>query len=342
MGKGKSLQVSKNLLLAVKIGLGASIAIYIAEYMRLENYASAGTIALLSIMTTKWGTIKLSLWRVVTYATTVILCWVLFVHIHGSWAAYGLFLFFTVALCEWLGLRNTLSVNAVIGTHFLVKMDFSAEFIRNEFLLVVIGITVALLLNLFQDNMRNENGIIWNMRYTERELQKILEELAVYLSGGDLKDNVWGDIIELEKKIDGFVEQSYEYQNNTLYSHPSYYIEYFEMRGRQCSVLHNLHYELKKIRNMPQQAKIIADYITYLKPYVVEMNDPNEQIAKLQQIFDEMKEDNPPQSWEDFDGTAKLYHIMMDLEEFLIFKRRFVEELDERKLRIYWNKDRKL
>ena len=30
--------------------------------------------------------------------------------------------------------------------------------------------------------------------------------------------------------------------------------------------------------------------------------------------------------------------IMMDLEDFLVYKKRFVESLDEKKLRIYWNK----
>ena len=46
-----------------------------------------------------------------------------------------------------------------------------------------------------------------------------------------------------------------------------------------------------------------------------------------------------PENWEEFEGKAKVYHIMMDLEEFLIYKKRIVESLDEKKLRIYWNKE---
>lgn len=41
----------KNLLLAMKIGVGSSIAIFIAQSLHLQYAASAGTVALLTLMT---------------------------------------------------------------------------------------------------------------------------------------------------------------------------------------------------------------------------------------------------------------------------------------------------
>ena len=41
------------------------------------------------------------------------------------------------------GWGTTISVNSVIGAHFLTEMNFSFEFIINEIMLVVIGITIA-------------------------------------------------------------------------------------------------------------------------------------------------------------------------------------------------------
>ena len=180
------------------------------------------------------------------------------------------------------------------------------------------------------------------MLYTEQQLQEILERLAVYLSGKNTEGSVWAEISRLEDKLKIFIEQAYEYQNNTWHFHPAYYIDYFEMRRKQYTILHNLHYEIKKIRNMPDQAAVVADYIRYLKTYVTEMNDPKEQIENLHKILKDMEMVQLPKSWEEFEGKAKVYHIMMDLEEFLIYKKRFVESLDEKKLRIYWNKEKKL
>ena len=123
----KRLKAEKILLLSVKIAIGASLAIYIAEYLRLENAASAGIITLLSVLTTKWGTLKLSLLRIVTFLATVAGCWLIFQYVQGDWIGFGIFLFFMVILCELTGLRNTLSVNAVIATHILTARDFSAD-----------------------------------------------------------------------------------------------------------------------------------------------------------------------------------------------------------------------
>lgn len=39
----------------------------------------------------------------------------------------------------------------------------------------------------------------------------------------------------------------------------------------------------------------------------------------------------------EFESRALLYHILMDLEDFLIFKRRFVEEMDPAIRKRYWN-----
>lgn len=337
----KKLKAEKIFLVSVKIGIGASLAIYIAERLQLQYYASAGIIALLSILTTKWGTLKLSLLRIITFIASVAACWIIFQYIEGDWIGFGLVLFLMIGICEWLGLRSTVSVNAVIATHFLATQDFSKEFILNEFMLVVIGIVIAFVLNLFQGNVGHRKAIINHMRYTEQKLQENLEQLACYLSGESVEGSIWKDIIALEKKLRNFTEEAYEYQNNTWHFHPSYYIDYFEMRTKQYNILHNLHYEIKKIRTMPLQAAIVADYIRYLKQYVTEMNDPKEQLERLHQTIEDIKKEHFPQTWEEFEGKAKMYHILMDLEEFMIFKKRFVESLNEKQLRIYWNADHK-
>ena len=70
---------------------------------------------------------------------------------------------------------------------------------------------------------------------------------------------------------------------------------------------------------------------------MVERNVPQAQIEKLEGIFEVMKREPLPLSREEFESRAMLYHILMDLEEFLIFKKRFVEGLSDEQRRRYWN-----
>lgn len=321
---------------AAKIAMGSSIAIYLATMLHLDYATSAGSIALLTIVSTKWETVKLSVARLITFVIVMILGTLTFLHLHSEWLSYGIYIFFMVMICEWLGWKATISVNTVIGTHFLTMTDFGPHFILNEFLLVFIGITLALVLNLFYDYRAQKSEIIRNMRHTEKRLQMILGAVAAYLSGKEMQIDVWKELQELEKQLKSHLMDAYDYQNNTFQSHPGYYIHYFEMRTQQVRSLITLHDEMAKLRAVPKQARLIAEYILYLTDYVVEVNVPTKQIERLQQIFEDMKNEPLPVTREEFENRALLFHILMDLEDFLNMKKNFVEALDARQLKLYW------
>ena len=326
----------KILIHAFKIAIGSSAAMLIAQALHLQNATSAGTITLLTIMTTKWETLRLSVARIVTFAVAVFLTLLTFSNGYSQWEIYGIYIFLLVVISEWLGWKSTISVNAVIGAHFLVSRDFSSDFIINEFLLVLIGTVVAFVTNLFSYNKRRRKKLVFSIEQVEKELQMILKELASYLMKREMKEDVWKDIKDLEAKLKHLVVDASEYEGNTFHSHTGYYMDYFEMRLEQCNVLHDLHYELQKIRSHSLQAEMVADYMLYLVEYVVETNSPTEQIEKLEHMVDAMKEQPLPVTRDEFETRAVLYHILTELEAFLIHKRRFVQALDEKQRRLYW------
>lgn len=332
----KTIQIKKNLLMALKVALGSSLAIYVAQCLNLNHATSAGTITLLTIMTTKWETVRLSLSRLITFILTAFAAWVAFMHIDIVWISYGVFIFMVVFVSALVGLKATISVNSVVGAHLLITHDFSLVSIENELILVLIGIGIALILNLFQDNRNHKKQIVGNIQYTEEKLQTILVELSDYLLKKKLPVNVWNEISVLEKKILVFQQEAFEYQENTFCFHPEYYINYFEMRQNQTQMLHNLHYEIKRMRDMPSQAKIVAEYMLYLKDYVKEKNVPTQQMDRLKEIFDQLRLENLPKTREEFENRALLYHVLMDIEEFLVFKNRFIRSLDEVQIKEYW------
>ena len=331
----------RNLFLhAFKIGLGSSLAIYIATALGLNYAITAGSITLLTIVTTKWGTLKLSLVRIVSFFVASWICGIIFTSVPSQWIAYGIFIFFIVILCDVVGWKSAISVNALIGMHFLSHMDeFSRAFIMNEFYLLLIGVSISILLNLFHAYKFEEQHLIKNMRQVEYDLSETLQEIAEYLENHMTGKEVWKDVDRLEKEIEQFIQEAREYQDNTFYSHPGYYIDYFKMRRDQCKIMQNLHKEMKAIKNMPTQAHKVAEYIRYLTEFVVEKNEPIEQLTRLQILFEEMKRDELPKTREEFESRALLYHTLMDLEDFLNCKVNFVNQLDEERRKLYWTKE---
>ena len=74
----KEKKIKKIILRAFKIGVGSSVAIAIASMMELEQIAPAGTIALLTLMSTNWDTVRLSVYRILSFFIAVLLAGIIF------------------------------------------------------------------------------------------------------------------------------------------------------------------------------------------------------------------------------------------------------------------------
>lgn len=316
----------RSLLLAGKIALGSSIAIYTAELLHLQFSSSAGIVTLLTLIATKKGTLRLSAARILTFFLASAIAAVTFLPVQSEWLAYGLFVFLVVLISELIGWRATISTNAVIGTHFLMNKDFSPAFFLNEFLLVAIGILFAFLFNLFQDNRGEKRNFSKKIHHLEQQMQKVLIEISKYLSNQPSRKGLWRELASIETHLQRCMEDAYEYEGNTYGEDAEYYARYFEMRLNQCRILHNLQDEMQKIKSMPVQAQIVAEYINYLSQYVLELNEPALQLQHLEDIFLRMKEEPLPVSRAEFESRAVLYHILMDLEDFLLEKKRFIHK----------------
>lgn len=343
MNAKKSDKTKGVILQAAKIMIGSSFAMFIAMCMNLEFATSAGIIALLTILTTKLETLRLSLYRIITYFFTVLLSWIVFQHISSVWVAYGVFIFVVVLVSELVGWRATISVNAVIGTHFLSTLNFTFAFVINELLIVLIGISIAIVINFFNRNSYSENRLAHNMEYVELKIRDLLEIMGQYLAGEIEKYDAKDEIKDLEEHIEHFIEQACEYNNNTFRKDGDYYEHYFQMRMMQVAILHNLNYEMKRMQMLPQEAAIVAEYIAELRVHILELNNPRQQIEDLKSIINQILDEDLPQTKEELRGKVKIYHLLMDLEEFLVHKMRFVESVyhSDRYKRDYHNQEKK-
>ena len=314
---------------ALKIGIGSCIAILLAEFCGLQNAVSAGTIALLTILSTRWDTYRLAYTRILSFFVTVFICYLAF-HLGSGWIQYGLAVIALVIFCEVIGWGTTLSVNAVIGAHFFNSNDFSLEFIRNEFMLLLFGIGVAIVLSLFTDNKGSKRAIVHHMHYVERQMKIILGELAAYLNDQKMDHSVWDDVANLEEEIKDFIAEACKYRDNSVRGkRPEHYCDYFEMRLQQIAILRSLHQEMKRIRSMTEQGKRAAEYFLFMQERVDKAHSLDEQFDKLNSMLEEMKAGPLPISREEFESRAILYHVLLDLEDYILIKKRFVSELSE-------------
>lgn len=326
MGTGMDSHGRRKMAIKVlKIAVGSCMAVAVAQFFELPYATSAGIVTLLTVQNTRKDTIRLAAERLLSFLLSVLLVFVCFRYIGKlEWVNYGVYIFLMVHVCYFFGWENTISVNAVMGTHYLLTPDYSLNFAASELAVIAIGTALALLMNWHMPS--NLKILREDIRKAEDDMQQVLQELACYLEGKLDGAHIWLDLDQLEQSIHRGLDRAHEHAHNTLSEEDHYYIEYMEMRLQQCALLQAIRHRVWKIDGMPEQAKIISDYLRYLAPYVHEKNIPDRQSADLQQVFDQMKQQPLPESRDEFESRAILYHVLLDLEDFLFVKKRFADQ----------------
>lgn len=326
MGAGMDSHGRRKMAIKVlKIAVGSCMAVAVAQFFELPYATSAGIVTLLTVQNTRRDTIRLAAERLLSFLLSVLLVFVCFRYIGKlEWVNYGVYIFLMVHVCYFFGWENTISVNAVMGTHYLLTPDYSLNFAASELAVIAIGTALALLMNWHMPS--NLKILREDIRKAEDDMQQVLQELACYLEGKLDGAHIWLDLDQLEQSIHRGLDRAHEHAHNTLSEEDHYYIEYMEMRLQQCALLQAIRHRVWKIDGMPEQAKIISDYLRYLVPYVHEKNIPDRQSADLQQVFDQMKQQPLPESRDEFESRAILYHVLLDLENFLFVKKRFADQ----------------
>ena len=86
---------------------------------------------------------------------------------------------------------------------------------------------------------------------------------------------------------------------------------------------------MRKMQSMPEQAEIIAGFVDFVSESIGKMLVLDAQLERLYDILDHIKTQELPKTRQEFESRAILYHVLMDMEDFLLIKKRFVDNLDE-------------
>lgn len=329
-----SLKTRQILLNMFKLGAGVTAAILSAEEIGLVNIYSAGSIALITLLTSKWDSLKTSGWRIATYFLTVAVTFVLEKVTDHPVICFGLAVSVIYLFCELFNIRSVLAVNGVICSHFIASQNFTFGMILNEFLIVLIGVICAILFNQLYSKKAVRSELQRRMIKAEQELSAWLDSLADQLESGK---RPLPSLSGYEKELSSDWELAKDFDDNSWSSYSDYYKKYFTMRLRQVQVLENLDWELDHFSSMPAQTKIITGYIRYLVQFIYETHLPVQQEEELQRLLSILKSEELPKTREEFENRSILYHVLMTLEEFIILKEKFIRDLSPEQIRIYWS-----
>ena len=318
-----------NFLLLFKTGFGSAIAILLANRFNLLYSASAGIITLLTIQNTKKETIMIAFKRIVAFLVSVIILSIIFLRFGYTAIAFGGFIFIFVGICNIFGLEDGIAMNSVLATHFLIEKRVDFLLIKNEILLLMIGMSIGILLNLIMP--KNMEKIKKEQRIVEDGFRERLYCMSNMLKGD--KDCLF--TIENKSKIDfpginllldNLLIKAYQDAGNTLLTETKYQISYLEMRKLQIIVLKDIFENIEEINDILPQSIKISKYMEKLAEEFHELNNVESLLMELDELYAFFRKEKLPITRDEFENRAILFNILIDLEHFLKIKRSFIEK----------------
>lgn len=308
---------------SIKISLGTVVAIAIAQVLKLDYTISAGVIALLSMLDLKRHTIKIGLKRIYTAFIAFAISSLLFTLFGFSLPVFFCFLLFYIILVLKLNAMVGLVINTVLVTHLYALQEITVNSIANEFALMLIGITIALIFNLHMPNKETDMKKL--QLSLEEQLRHILYHMGTNLNNLCELDVPNISLIDLKKTLEDGKRKAYEFMNSYYLKDNSYFVEYFEMRERQYNDLVYMQKHLNTVFITQKEATLLSEFTLKLSKEFQECNLVETLLADLEQLKADFKVSELPKTRDEFENRASLYQYLNDLEAFITIKSEFIK-----------------
>lgn len=319
----------------IKIALASVLAIIFSDLLGLQYSTAAAIITLLTIQDTKRETISLSLKRVISFFIASIIAFLTFYFIGYNTMSFGVFLLFFVWCAYSFELKDTISTSAVIGTHYLLEGSFTLTLFFNEFLLLLIGVGIGTVINLFMP--RNVKKIQKIQHKVEDDMQSILRMLAENILKISKKDYNHKSFEPLLEDIQLGITHAYTNMNNTFLQESKYFISYMEMRKQQCLVLENIYEQVGTLKIILPQTDEVVRLFLELARTLHHFDNAHDLLEVCKEFEDNFHNIPLPKNRSEFEACATLYMIMKDLFYFLEMKDTFANSLTSAQKEQYWN-----
>jgi uncharacterized membrane protein YgaE (UPF0421/DUF939 family) len=304
----------------IKTALGVPIAIWIAHLIQLDSYTSAGIITILCIQVTKRKSLSTSWARFFACTLAMVFSIVFFEIIAYNPLVVGLLLLFFIPTAVYFRIQEGIVTSSVIIFHFYNEGTYSTELILNEFGLIIIGIGVALIMNLYMPSV--DKKLINYQEEIESYFSILFKEIANYLR---LNDSNWDgkEITLAHQALQSAKSLAYRDVQNHFLRHENAYYSYFKIREEQLQIIERLLPLVTSLTHSGEQGKMLAEFVEDISNSIHPGNTAKRFLKKIEELKAEFKEMELPHTREEFEARASLFQFLKEMEQYLIIKSYF-------------------
>lgn len=308
-------------LRTIKTVVTATLGIIIATTLGLKFPSTAGVIAILSVTNTKTSSFKVGLGRIIALFIAIIIAFICYSILGYTPIAFGLFLLIYIPIAARFNMSEAIPVNSVLITHFLNERNMSLSLIINAVSLLLIGVGLALIANLYMPNV--QGSIDTNKEKVDLEIKELLLKMSAVLSKKTNKINCERSLENIEQSIDQGESYAKRHFDNHLLRKDDYEVSYFQMRRMQLNVLQDMVELVGKIEIDHETVEAINVLIKEIYDTYGEKNDGKELNDKVSEVIKYYETKELPKTRIEFENRARLFQFLTEIQTFIHIKVNF-------------------
>ncbi|MGL4997586.1 MAG: aromatic acid exporter family protein [Cetobacterium sp.] len=305
----------------IKTALGSFLAYYIADYFGIKYGLTASIIAIISIQATKSDSIKITIERFLAVILGMSLFIFLSFFLGYQYVTFGLFILIFMPLCIKFRITQGFLVTTVLATHILSEKAISVNFLLNEFYVLILGLFIGNLLNLYMPT--NSKAIDNTKSKVDSVLKTILIDIAESLQCSCVSVNENKNFKLLKSTIEEGRKFSLLDYDNSLFDKCNENLDFFSLRRRQYRILTRMRTCFSRLYITHEYSLIIADFIWKVADSV-SIDGNTVPLIKEHKNLTELFSNFPlPKTRAEFENRATLFQLLQEMEEFLKSKIEF-------------------
>lgn len=302
----------------IKSAVGAGIAIGIAQFFHLQFYAGAGIITILCIKQTRKSSYETAWERFLASVIGLVIGWFFFEAFGYHPWTITMLLLITFPIMVAVRANDGIPAASVIITHIYTLQHVNWDIVLNEFGIIIIGITVALIMNMHMPSVNKELGEY--QRKIESNFKRIFREFSIYLRYGE---SSWDgkEIMETAQWIKEAKELAANNMENNNREEEKQMLRYFQMRDKQFDIVERLLPIISTMNYTCAQSQQIASYLEKLADAVHPGNTAGIYLDQLEDMKQDFKQQPLPIDRDEFETRAALYIFINEMKRYLIIKK---------------------
>lgn len=307
----------------LKMILAVPIAVLIAETFNLSFAGSAGIIAVLCIQPTRKQSFLIAGQRFAAGLLSIVFAYFIFEQFGYEPWTVGLLLLIFIPIAQIIKIAPGIVTSLVVIFHFYDLGTINSQIIFNEIAIMILGIGVALVLNLYMPSL--DHKLTQYKKEIEANYQQMFRHFASYLRGEskELPIKRYNALKTQIHQAEEWVERSI---GNTFGKQAHRHKDYFTMRKVQLDSLEQMIRIIEPLEMTIKQSHKIADLYTDLADAIYPNNAVNYHLDQVKWLKSYFEREQLPTTRQEFEIRANLFQLLFEIEHYLQIKNRAVTE----------------